>query len=36
MHLRRFVMAPLCEIAPDWMHPRLQRPAAEILQELPE
>lgn len=36
MHLRRFVMAPLCEMAPDWVHPRLQRTAREILQELPE
>jgi len=35
MHLRRFVMAPLCEIAPDWVHPRLQRTARAILQELP-
>jgi len=35
MHLRRFVMAPLCEIAPDWVHPRLQRTALAILQELP-
>jgi 2-amino-4-hydroxy-6-hydroxymethyldihydropteridine diphosphokinase len=34
MHLRSFVMAPLCEIAPDWMHPRLRRTAADILQEL--
>lgn len=25
MHLRRFVLEPLCEIAPDWVHPVLQR-----------
>jgi 2-amino-4-hydroxy-6-hydroxymethyldihydropteridine diphosphokinase len=36
MHLRRFVMAPLCEIAPEWLHPRLRRTARDILQELPE
>ena len=35
MHLRRFVMAPLCEVAPDWVHPRLRRSARQILQELP-
>jgi 2-amino-4-hydroxy-6-hydroxymethyldihydropteridine diphosphokinase len=35
MHLRHFVMAPLCEIAPDWMHPRLRRRARDILLELP-
>lgn len=35
MHLRRFVMAPLCEIAPDWSHPRLRRRARDILAELP-
>jgi 2-amino-4-hydroxy-6-hydroxymethyldihydropteridine diphosphokinase len=34
MHLRGFVMAPLCEIAPGWTHPRLRRTAADILQEL--
>jgi 2-amino-4-hydroxy-6-hydroxymethyldihydropteridine diphosphokinase len=35
MHLRNFVLAPLCEIATDWMHPRLLRRARDILGELP-
>lgn len=35
MHERDFVLAPLCDIAPEWRHPRLLRTAAELLAALP-
>jgi 2-amino-4-hydroxy-6-hydroxymethyldihydropteridine diphosphokinase len=35
LHERRFVLAPLAEIAPEWRHPRLQATAAELLARLP-
>lgn len=34
-HLRRFVLAPLCDLAPDWLHPALGRNAAALLAALP-
>ena len=32
---RRFVLAPLCDIAPQWRHPLLQRTAEDLLHRLP-
>lgn len=31
MHLRAFVLMPLCELAPDLVHPRLKRTMRELL-----
>ena len=33
-HLRAFVLAPMAEVAPDWVHPLLGRRAAAMLAEL--
>jgi 2-amino-4-hydroxy-6-hydroxymethyldihydropteridine diphosphokinase len=35
LHERRFVLAPLAEIAPQWRHPRSAKTAAELLAALP-
>jgi len=35
LHLRRFVLEPLCELVPGWRHPRLGLTAAELLARLP-
>ena len=34
MHLRRFVMQPLCDINKEWMHPLLNEKAKNILKKL--
>lgn len=35
MHLRTFVLAPLCDIAPGWIHPVLLKDARSLLNALP-
>ena len=34
MHLRRFVLAPAAEIAPEWVHPILRQTLGALLEEL--
>jgi 2-amino-4-hydroxy-6-hydroxymethyldihydropteridine diphosphokinase len=36
LHERRFVLTPLCELAPDLNHPRLKRPLRDLLAECPD
>ena len=33
---RAFVLAPLCDVAPDWQHPALKRTAAQLFAALPD
>lgn len=34
-HIRGFVLVPLLDVAPDWVHPVLRRAARDLLQDLP-
>ncbi len=36
LHERDFVLAPLCEIAPQWRHPALGESAQTLLGDLPD
>ncbi|MBL6934490.1 MAG: 2-amino-4-hydroxy-6-hydroxymethyldihydropteridine diphosphokinase [Alphaproteobacteria bacterium] len=36
MHERAFVLLPLRELAPDWIHPTLKTPIEELVSALPE
>lgn len=35
LHERRFVLVPVCDVAPDLLHPRLDRTMAELLAAVP-
>ncbi|MBQ4917479.1 MAG: 2-amino-4-hydroxy-6-hydroxymethyldihydropteridine diphosphokinase, partial [Muribaculaceae bacterium] len=34
MHKREFVLAPMAELAPQWIHPTLHKSVAELINEL--
>lgn len=36
LHERRFVLEPLCQIAPDLCHPQLKKTMKQLLDELPQ
>ncbi len=35
LHERAFVLVPLCEVWPDWVHPALGKTAQQLLDEIP-
>lgn len=36
MHLRNFVLVPLCEVAPEWIHPVFNKSIKQLLPESPD
>ncbi|MBN1296584.1 2-amino-4-hydroxy-6-hydroxymethyldihydropteridine diphosphokinase, partial [bacterium] len=36
MHLRRFVLVPLCELAPEWRHPLIGDTMKYLLKTVPD
>jgi 2-amino-4-hydroxy-6-hydroxymethyldihydropteridine diphosphokinase len=36
LHERRFVLVPLMEVAPDWVHPAMKVPARRLLDLIPD
>lgn len=36
LHLRKFVLLPLAELAPEWVHPVLNKNAVELLSDCPD
>ena len=36
LHLRRFVLLPLCELIPDFLHPKLNLSQEELLRQCPD
>ena len=36
MHLRRFVLQPLCDICPNWVHPKLKQSVRTLLKNCPD
>ena len=36
LHLRRFALVPMCEVAPEWMHPVFGLTQQELLQQCPD